>query len=67
MKAYTLGFIVALFTASTVIAAADDDYEDWWLCANECLPDDAACIDACTEKYNKTHSTPYPADLAFKS
>jgi hypothetical protein len=66
VKACILGFIVALFTASTVIAATGSDYDDWWLCANECAPDDAACIDACTEEYNKTHSTRYPADLCIQ-
>jgi len=37
MKAYTLGFIVALFTASSVIAATGNDYDDWWLCASQGL------------------------------
>ena len=61
VKACMLGFIVVLFSACTVFAAAD--YDDWWLCANECAPDDAACVDKCTDEYNQTHSTPYPADL----
>ena len=64
VKACMLGFIVALFTVSPVLAAAD--YDDWWLCANECAPDDAACVDKCTDDYNETHSTPYPADLCIQ-
>ena len=64
MKTCMLGFIVALFTVSPVFAAAD--YDDWWLCANECAPDDAACVDKCTDEYNETHSTPYPADLCIQ-
>ena len=37
VKAYTLGFIVALFTTSTVIAATGNDYDDWGLCASQGL------------------------------
>lgn len=43
------------FSAFANHAAADADYEDWWLCANECAPDDAACVDKCTEEYNSSH------------
>lgn len=64
VKACLLGFILALFTVSPVLAAAD--YEDWWLCANECAPSDSACVDKCTDDYNKTHATPYPADLCIQ-
>lgn len=66
VKVCTLGIIVALFTTSIVIAATGDDYDDWWLCANECGPDDADCIDGCTDEFNKSHSTPYPADLCIQ-
>ena len=64
VKAWLFGFFVALLTLSPGVAAAD--YEDWWLCANNCAPDDAACIDKCTEEYNNTHATPYPADLCIR-
>ena len=47
-------------------AAADDDfYEDWWLCAANCVPGsvgEVACLDACTDDFNETHGSPQRED-----
>lgn len=44
-----------LWPGAQAQAADDPDYEDWWLCANECGPDDADCVDKCTDDYNSSH------------
>ena len=37
----------------TAPPAADDPYADWWLCANACPDEDAGCVDACTDDFNR--------------
>lgn len=67
VKACTLGFIVVLFTVSTVIAATNGYYDDWWLCVDSCGEEDADCVDACTDEFNETHSTRADVDFPYKS
>lgn len=43
---------LSLSFASTALAA--DPIEEWWLCVNDCLPDDADCVDSCTDDHNGT-------------
>lgn len=44
---------LSLAFASSALAG-DEAYEEWWLCVNECGPDDAGCVDDCTDDYNNT-------------
>ncbi|MEZ5584851.1 MAG: hypothetical protein R3F37_20655 [Candidatus Competibacteraceae bacterium] len=60
--------LFATFVVVTIFnpAQAASDYDDWWLCANQCAEEDAECIDACTADFNETHNNPYPADLCIQ-
>jgi hypothetical protein len=63
MTAFVFAGAVMVFASSAAIA--DDDYNDWWLCANQCGEEDADCVDACTDDFNETHSTAYPVGLCL--
>ena len=67
---YVKSMTTWLFSAAFVVflspaAIANDYYDDWWLCANQCGEEDAACVDACTDEFNRTHSTAYPTGLCL--
>jgi len=47
----------ALLLGGAERAFAAGTLDDWWLCAENCADEDAACVDACTEEYNKSHVT----------
>lgn len=53
IAAAVLGAALALGNASP--ASATGTLDDWWLCVETCGDEDAACVDACTEKYNESH------------
>ena len=45
-------FLIAYSSAGTA-----GEYDDWWICADTCGEEDAACVDACTDDFNSTHDT----------
>ena len=61
---FTVSVLIAVGCASpsSGTADADDDfYEDWFLCAANCVPGsvgEVECLDACTDEFNETHSNP---------
>ena len=66
LKMKQLAALAIVASCIIISPAKAGDYDDWWLCANNCAEEDAACIDACTDEYNSTHYNPYPADLCIQ-
>lgn len=61
---------MTIFTGLMAISthSSAGDYDDWWICANQCSPEDAQCVDACTDEYNSTHTRPIrPGKLKLRS
>lgn len=54
-QALMICLLLGFFTGTPLNAAVGSAYEDWYLCADTCAEDDAACIDKCTDDYNDTH------------
>jgi hypothetical protein len=45
----------ALLFGAQEAAFATGTLDDWWLCAEACGDEDAACVDKCTETYNESN------------
>jgi len=48
-------------------ALAAGTLDDWWLCVENCADEDAGCVDACTDHYNKNHATDPIRTLKLKT
>jgi hypothetical protein len=50
----------ALVAAGLLLGGAERAFaagtlDDWWLCVDKCAEEDAACVDACTDEYNRSN------------
>lgn len=63
MASWAVAGVFMVSVSST--ALANDEYDDWWLCANQCGLEDADCVDKCTDDFNETHATAYPVGLCL--
>jgi len=49
--------VIGAFLMGFSAVGVAGEYDDWWICANQCDVDDGPCHDACTDDFNSTHST----------
>jgi len=56
--------LAAAGTVGAQCGAAHGHYDDWWACVDSCGAEDAACVDACTDRFNSSHATPDSKQLA---
>jgi hypothetical protein len=62
----------ALVAAALLIGGAERAFaagtlDDWWLCVEKCDDEDARCVDACTDEYNRSHAADPIRTLKLKT